>query len=140
MSVRRYYVPEPRVGIDDLLCDYAHAAADVSDGILADSMHIARASGLGLEIDIDRFSFSTDVTKALQEGLIGFSDVLRGGDDYELVLAVSEENKDNLISGLKNAGLSPLVIGVFRNKISDLSLLNTRERLPNDIDLGWVHF
>src|SRR5207248_8491797 len=42
--VERYRVPEPRMAFGKMLADFARAAIDVSDGLLADVGHIADVS------------------------------------------------------------------------------------------------
>ena len=54
----RYRLPQPRLGLRQALRDHATAAADVSDGLIADAGHIAEASGGGVEIDLDRLPLS----------------------------------------------------------------------------------
>src|ERR1700761_1791297 len=58
-ALQRYRLPEPRLGLREALTA-AHACADVSDGLLADVGHIAIASRLGVEIDLDRLPLSAD--------------------------------------------------------------------------------
>ena len=137
-AVERYRVPEPRVGIAALVRDYAHAGADISDGLVADCLHIAKASGLGVDICTQDMVFSNDVRRALDAGIVTVEDVLAGGDDYELVLAVSPEKSDIFMGELKKNDLSPYVIGKFESDISDVFVNGT-----NCIDikvLGWKHF
>ncbi|MGH1402808.1 MAG: thiamine-phosphate kinase [Alphaproteobacteria bacterium] len=140
LSSLRYNVPEPRVNIDCILREYVHAAADISDGVLADSMHIAEASGLGLEVDLDKVIFSKEVQHAIQSGVIDFSEALKGGDDYELALAVTPQNERHVISALKEAGLCPMVIGVFKEDVHGISLINARGRISTGFTFGWTHF
>ena len=139
-AVSRYQVPCPRMNIEEIVRQYAHAAADISDGLLADCMHIASASGLGAEIDLDKMVFSKDVQRALDGKIIMLEDVLKGGDDYELILAVSPENLSGAICRLQKNDLNPLVIGVFKGFELGLSLLNTQTLCLSDKNLGWKHF
>ena len=139
-AVSRYKVPCPRINIERIVRQYAHAAADISDGLLADCMHIAKASGLGAEIDFDKIIFSGDVQRALDEKIITPEDALKGGDDYELILAVSPENLPLMIRELQKTKLNPFVIGVFKESNSVLSLLNTLTLCMDDKNLGWKHF
>ncbi len=139
-AVSRYQVPCPRMNVEEIVRQYAHAAADISDGLLADCMHIANASGVGAEIDLDKMVFSEDVQRALDGNIIMLEDVLKGGDDYELILAVSPENLSKMICKFKKIDLNPLVIGIFKEFNLGLSLLNTRTLCFDGESLGWKHF
>lgn len=90
----RYRLPRPRVDLREKLLTHAHAAADVSDGLIADAGHIAEASGLGLRLDLDRMPLSTDARRWL-EGQPDRRAALRAlasaGDDYEIVCAAPAE-------------------------------------------------
>ncbi|MDQ0463220.1 thiamine-monophosphate kinase [Caulobacter ginsengisoli] len=91
--VRRYQLPEPRLGWRVAL-RHASAAADVSDGLLADAGHIATASGCGLEIELERLPLSPAAARWLerQEDQAGARIALAtGGDDYEIVCAVAPQ-------------------------------------------------
>ena len=84
----RYRLPDPRLDLRDTLRRWASAAADVSDGLVADAGHIARASGVGVVVDLDRLPLSRaaatwlEAQDDVQEALIRLGS---GGDDYEVV-------------------------------------------------------
>lgn len=75
--------PTPRVALGRALVGLAHAAVDVSDGLLADLGHICARSGVGARIDPGCLPLS-----AAARARVGDSHArdaaLRGGDDYEL--------------------------------------------------------
>jgi thiamine-monophosphate kinase len=80
---QRFYRPQPRLELGQLLLGKASAAIDISDGLMADAGHIADASGVHLRIDPS--------TLPLSEALASHSCsrqrltwALAGGDDYEL--------------------------------------------------------
>jgi thiamine-monophosphate kinase len=83
----RYHLPQPRVGLD--LAE-ATACADISDGLLADAGHIGEASGVAIEIDLERLPLSaaasTWLTAQVDRGA-ALAALAAGGDDYELVAA-----------------------------------------------------
>ena len=79
----RYWLPSPRFGA----AEGATAAADISDGLVADLGHICRASGVGGVIDLDAVPLSPEVA-ALGAG--ARLEALVGGDDYELVFTARE--------------------------------------------------
>ena len=81
----RYRLPQPRLGL--ALYGVAHAGMDVSDGLLQDSGHLARAAGLGVEIDAALVPLSFAARAAGPDWL---ATCLTGGDDYELLLAVPD--------------------------------------------------
>ena len=75
----RYWLPSPRFGA----AEGATAAADISDGLVADLGHICRASGVGAAIDLEAVPLSAEVAVLGPQARL---DALVGGDDYELVL------------------------------------------------------
>jgi thiamine-monophosphate kinase len=81
--IRRFSYPEPRVALGQALAGVAHAAIDVSDGLLADLDHICRQSGCGAVIDLDALPLSPAL-KALYPAERALAFALSGGDDYEL--------------------------------------------------------
>ncbi len=139
-AIERYRVPSPCVQAVDIVRKYANAATDISDGLLADIMHIADASGLGVEIDLDKLVFSKDVRHALGNNIVKIEDVLTGGDDYELILAVSPANLPILIRDLGNVELNPMVIGEFVFGNSKTPILKSKTHRIDVRSLGWQHF
>jgi thiamine-monophosphate kinase len=81
----RYRLPEPRLTLGRNLIGVASAAADISDGLVADLGHIADASGVGAVVHWDDVPVSAAVRSAtaLVDNLSEV--ILTGGDDYELV-------------------------------------------------------
>jgi len=79
----RYWLPTPRFGA----AEGASAAADISDGLIADLGHICRASSVGAVIDLEAVPLSPEVA-ALGAG--ARLEALTGGDDYELVFTARE--------------------------------------------------
>ena len=133
----RYRLPEPRVQLREALQRHASAAADVSDGLLADAGHIGEASGLGVSIELERIPLSNAarlVLRQAQDEAGGASDdhrrkphpepvegrgfradpLLRlatGGDDYDIVCTASPTEVDALIAAANAVGIPMTVIG-----------------------------
>jgi thiamine-monophosphate kinase len=79
----------------------ASAAIDVSDGLVADVVHLAEASDVGLELELGAYAVAIGATR---------TEALAGGEDYELVLATGDP--DGLLAAFAAAGLrAPLAIG-----------------------------
>ena len=81
-AVQRMDWPEPRVALGSALIGIAHAAIDVSDGLVGDLRHLLHASALGATIDVDRLP--AGLALAGQPQAIRRAFCLNGGDDYEL--------------------------------------------------------
>jgi thiamine-monophosphate kinase len=87
----RYRLPEPRLDLRAALRRSATAAIDVSDGLIADARHIAEASGVRLQIDLNRLPLSGAAATWLEREPDIPARLLRlgsGGDDYEVLCTV----------------------------------------------------
>jgi thiamine-monophosphate kinase len=90
----RYRLPSPRVELRDPLRAHASAAADVSDGLIADAGHIGEASGLAVRLELDRVPLSSAAQGWLSEQddrAAALRDLASGGDDYEIVCTVAPQ-------------------------------------------------
>ena len=83
--VGRYHRPTPRVACGRRLVGLAHAAIDVSDGLLADLGHICETSGVAAVVERERMPLSGAARAVLAAGAGDWPTILTGGDDYELL-------------------------------------------------------
>lgn len=88
----RYRRPQPRLALGGRLVGMAHAAADVSDGLVADLNHIAAASGVGAIVEAASVPLSDAARMALAADSALLETALTGGDDYELVFCVAKDS------------------------------------------------
>ena len=89
----RYRLPTPRLDLRELLRGQASAAADVSDGLVADAGHIARASGACVSLDLERLPLSPAASSWLTgqaDRVPGLVRLATGGDDYEVVATFAQ--------------------------------------------------
>jgi thiamine-monophosphate kinase len=86
---RRFACPSARVGVGKALAGIAHAAIDLSDGLVADLCKVLEASHVGAELDLQRLPLSQQLLRTA-----GREQALRhamgGGDDYELCFTLPE--------------------------------------------------
>jgi thiamine-monophosphate kinase len=80
----RLHTPVPRVELGVLLADLqlAHAAIDISDGLVGDLQHILARSGVGATLDVD--ALPAGVVLTTRERALRRAFAAAGGDDYEL--------------------------------------------------------
>lgn len=87
--------PQPRVTLGLSLRGLAHAALDVSDGLLADLGHILQASGVGARLDWQAVPKPELPHSIVSEPVLQQA-VLAGGDDYELCFTASSAHRTML--------------------------------------------
>lgn len=87
---QRFTQPTARLALGQTLSALATSAIDVSDGLLADAGHLARASDVRLVIQRDAIPFSVALQAHPDQNQVQ-EWVLRGGDDYELLFTLPPE-------------------------------------------------
>lgn len=88
----RFRLPTPRLDLREALRRHATAAADVSDGLVADAGHIADASGVGMTLDLEALPLSAAAARWLEgqaDRGAALARLATGGDDYEVVCTVA---------------------------------------------------
>ncbi len=110
----RYRLPEPRTLLAKLLREHASASIDVSDGLVADLGHLADASGVAIDLDLER----TPLSRAAKAWLDHRADpvaalvaLATGGDDYEVAFTAAPHHLDALRHGADALGQRLSLIG-----------------------------
>lgn len=135
---KRYRLPQPRTALGPRLIGIARATADVSDGLLADAGHIGEASHLAVHIERERVPLSAAARRIVDADLRLWANVLGGGDDYELAIAVTPRRRAALHAAARAAGIKVTQIGRFeRGQGVHLTVEGRETRTPRK---GYVHF
>lgn len=87
----RYFLPQPRLALAEVLRDFAHAAMDISDGLAGDLRKMLRLGGMTAEVAVADVPLSNAARAALAREPSLVETVLCGGDDYEILCAVAPE-------------------------------------------------
>lgn len=140
---KRFADPTPRLAEAAVLArsDAVHAAVDISDGLYQDAGHIARASGVRLQVHGGRIPV-TDACRLAETCVPGEAAwwAATSGEEYELLLAVDKRRVSELTSLLEAEGLAPLTdIGEV---VSGKGVTLIRED-GSEIEMergGWDHF
>lgn len=86
--LKRFNRPRARIELGRELLGRASAAIDLSDGLLADAGHIAKASSVRLRIEPDLLPVSPALSsRGDRDAILEWS--LAGGDDYELCFCLA---------------------------------------------------
>ena len=90
---RAFAAPAPRIAAGRWLAARgARAMLDISDGLAGDAMHLATASGVGIELELDAIPVAPDVAEeAKRLGVAAEELAAAGGEDYELLVALGHE-------------------------------------------------
>ena len=105
--ISRYQKPEPRVSLGPALREIAHGSIDVSDGLFADARHMAEASGVGIDLDLQKIPLSTAAQTSGADRL----QLASGGDDYEILFTASKSDVDEIAKLASEHGMGIHSIG-----------------------------
>jgi thiamine-monophosphate kinase len=94
---RALETPQPRVALGLALRGVAHAAIDISDGLLADLGHILEQSGTGAEIHFESLPAHPALAPLLDQAWARHC-LLAGGDDYELCFTASPSRGEEVMA------------------------------------------
>ena len=127
----RYRRPEPRTRFGLMLGRNraARACIDLSDGLADGVRQIGEASGLGAIVDADALP--------LEEGAT-LRDALGGGEDYELLFAVSPRMRSRLKNARRLAG--DLAVTRIGRLTADRAMLLSRSGSTEELPAGFEHF
>lgn len=130
-AAQRYLRPEPRVRFGMLLGRnrIARACIDLSDGLADGVRQIGEASGFGAMIDAAALPIEPGAS---------VHEALAGGEDYELLFAVSPKTRRRL-DGVRRL-VKDLAITRVGRLTSDRALLLERGGRTEELPRGFAHF
>lgn len=91
LFIRRQRLPEPRIGLGRILGTerLASAMIDLSDGLSSDLGHLCKSSGVGARVRLRDLPVSKTYQKVCMAlSVEPMSNLLHGGEDYELLFTV----------------------------------------------------
>lgn len=140
--IDRYHLPQPRVMLGQHLGSIAHAAIDISDGLIQDCEHLCKTSSVGANIMIDAIPLSTAVQTIISlSGKNLLPTILSGGDDYELLFTAAPEKELQLEAIAKETGTPITQIGHITDEPGVRLIDSNKDILDIPMDnQGYKHF
>ena len=136
-----YADPQPPLAFGQRIIGLAHAALDVSDGLIADLDHMCRASGGGMEIDGPCVPLSRNGREYVAKGG-ALEDLLSGGDDLQIAFAAPPSAAEALVDAAKESATALTRIGRFTAHTAphSVTLLDESGAEISISQRGYTHF
>jgi thiamine-monophosphate kinase len=109
---------------------------DVSDGLSSELLHLAKASNLGLQVYEEKIPCDPTVMTIAEEfNLNGVTCALNGGEDYELLFTIAQQDYDKI-----KANPNMTVIGYMVDKSSGTNLVSHDAKVFPLAAQGWTAY
>jgi len=136
-----YRHPKPQLLFRKILRRYATACADISDGLLSEANHIAKASGCGLSINLNDMPLSKPSLAwcALNSFEKSRLQLAVGGDDYELLFTAHSKDAKAIEEAAKAIKIKVTKVGSVI-KGDGIICKNLDGQILDVEKLGYNHF
>lgn len=138
--IDRYRMPQPRNALALAVREHASAAMDVSDGLAGDLAKLCRVSGVSADVQLEDVPLSAQARDLLAKGAVNVERLVSGGDDYELLCAVSPAAAERFVAAAKAAGTAATIIGAVRAGDEPPRFLDASGEPVALKRLSWSHF
>jgi thiamine-monophosphate kinase len=136
-AAARMHAPTPRVALGRALAGLAHAALDISDGLVGDLGHILAASKVGATLDAD--ALPAGPALARQERALRRRFTAAGGDDYELCFTAAPAQRAAIAGAAAQCGTAVTRVGVI-DRAAGLRFIDGDGQPLNLALAGFDHF
>ncbi|MEI8280537.1 MAG: AIR synthase-related protein, partial [Bacteroidota bacterium] len=137
--VGRILKPEPRADITTWLQENditPTSMIDISDGLSSEALHICTQSNVGCVIYEEKIPIHEEaIEMAMEFGMVPVTCALSGGEDYELLFTVKQEDYEKVV---KNEQIS--VIGYITDAVEKAHLLTKAGSKHMITAQGWDSF
>ena len=134
--IGRFRTPDPRVEVGLRLVGLASAAADISDGLVADLNHICRASRVSADIELARIPLSAAAKSLVTDDQPLRISLITGGDDYELVFTAPPNVSERLQQVAVQCGVGLTRIGRIVGGAAQPNAVTVRDTNGRCVEVG----
>jgi len=138
--VNAYRRPGPSNDLAILVRNFAQAAIDVSDGLVGDIDKLCQVSHVGARIETAHVPFSSAAAKALQLERDLLPDLITAGDDYGVVVAISEKSAPDFESEAESKGAAFAFVGDLVPPEEGITAIDAQGRPIPLKHKGFSHF
>jgi thiamine-monophosphate kinase len=146
-QIAKYEAPTARVALGIALREIATSCIDVSDGLLSEANHLARASNVAIDIEFAHIPTSLgDALSNAAHRARATHCLLATGDAYELLFTAPESRHDDIEALLRLQKLPGACIGRVRayepaTRVRErVQVLDSTGRIIEFASKGWDHF
>ena len=139
-ALERLHTPVPRNSLGCALRELAcvHSAIDISDGLIADLMHICERSGLAAVVEWPSIPLSPALLLVGPEWRVPCA--LAGGDDYELCFTADAGHRRDIEAVALTRGVALSRVGQMETGIPQVTVRDERGAPMNVAVAGFDHF
>ena len=128
--LKRYWMPQPRLGLGVGLRGIATAAIDISDGLTSDLDHLCRASGIRCEVHLDHVPVYVGAAPL---------EAVAMGDDYELAFTAPPQAASEIEALAAREDVAVTCIAIAEEG-PPAGVAWYQDGVPIDIRPGYRHF
>tara|TARA_B100000686_G_scaffold305108_1_gene343264 strand:+ start:1018 stop:1989 length:972 start_codon:yes stop_codon:yes gene_type:complete len=127
----KYYFPSPPIKLSSKLFNKITSCIDLSDGFYGDLEKITTNFSKGAQIFENLIPFSKQAKNLLKMNKIQFSEILTGGDDYQLLFTSNKKNRSYFKRLSRSLNIKITRVGQIINsraiKFNSFKFINTKK-------------
>jgi thiamine-monophosphate kinase len=139
--LERILKPEARKEVVDLLRKIGvkpTSMIDVSDGISSELLHICKQSGVGCRLYEQKIPIDATTAMLAEEmGINPLVAALNGGEDYELMFTIKQEDYEKFVSA--DGGINIYAVGYITEETKGAYLVTNADQEVKLTAQGWKH-
>jgi thiamine-monophosphate kinase len=135
----RYLLPQPRNVLAGAVREHASAAMDISDGLAGDLTKLCAVSGVAGTVEVAKVPLSDAARGAVTTEPSLIETILTGGDDYEILCAVSSDKAERFRAAAKAVNVPLTEIGTV-SQGEGVRFLDAEGKPMNLDRLSYSHF